>query len=133
MPKVLVQSAERKPNLKTTETQPAVSSSRTTAPHVGRASKPAAILLLEFDASRVAIIEPAHIIKPIDIAEHCVLCFFQEVIRELVSGGAGARQVHIGRSEAGDYPVMSSIMAAAALQWSHQGSVHRTLLRVWSI
>ena len=53
--------------------------------------EPVAIPLLEFDASRVAIIEPARIIKPIDISEHCVLCFFQEVIRELVSEGAKAR------------------------------------------
>jgi uridine phosphorylase len=65
----------------------------------------AAIPLLEFDAGRIAIIEPSRVIKPIDIAEHCVLCFFQEVIRELVSEGAQARQVHTGRSEAGDYPV----------------------------
>ncbi|MGA2410550.1 MAG: nucleoside phosphorylase [Candidatus Binataceae bacterium] len=61
--------------------------------------------LMEFDTGRIAIIEPSRIIKPLDIAEHCVLCFFQEVIRELVSGGATARQVQMGRSEAGDYPV----------------------------
>ena len=61
--------------------------------------------LLEFDAGRVAIIEPARIIRPVDIAEHCVMCFFQEVIRELVSEGAKVRQVQMGRSEAGDYPV----------------------------
>ena len=45
------------------------------------------------------------VIKPIDIAEHCVLCSFQEVIRDLVREGAQARQVHNGESEAGDYPV----------------------------
>jgi uridine phosphorylase len=33
------------------------------------------------------------------------MCFFQEVIRELASGGAKARHIHTGRSEAGDYPV----------------------------
>jgi hypothetical protein len=43
--------------------------------------------LLEYDSARIAIIEPSRMIKPIDIAEHCVFCFFQEVIRELVSGG----------------------------------------------
>ena len=68
-------------------------------------AEPVAIPLLEFDASRAAIIEPARVIKPIDISEYCVLCFFQEVIRELVSEGAKARQVHTGQSEAGDYPV----------------------------
>jgi uridine phosphorylase len=61
-----------------------------------------AMPLLEFDAARIAIIEPSRVIKPIDIAEHCVMCFFQEVIRELVHG---AQPIHTGRSEAGDYPV----------------------------
>lgn len=61
--------------------------------------------LLEFDGRSVAIIEPSRIYKPLDIAEHCVLCFFQEVIRELVSEGATARHVHTGESEAGDYPI----------------------------
>src|SRR5579871_4104751 len=44
--------------------------------------------LLERDSARAAVIEPSRIIKPIDIAEHCVLCFFQEVIREVAHGGA---------------------------------------------
>ncbi|SRR5579875_408509 len=78
--------------------------SRATAP-IARPTEPAPIPLLEFDPRRVAIIEPSRVIRPIDIAEHCVLCFFQEVIRELVSGGATTRHVHTGRSEAGDYPV----------------------------
>ncbi len=58
--------------------------------------------LLEFDGRRSAIIEPSRIYPPIDIAEHCVLCFFQEVIRELVSEGARARHIPTGESEAGD-------------------------------
>ena len=57
--------------------------------------------LMEFDASRVAIIEPSRVIEPIDIAEHCVLCFFQEVIAELVHEGARARHLHSGQSEVG--------------------------------
>jgi uridine phosphorylase len=36
--------------------------------------------ILEHDDAREAIIEPSRIIQPIEIAEHCVLCFFQEVI-----------------------------------------------------
>jgi uridine phosphorylase len=61
--------------------------------------------LLEFDAARIAIIEPSRVIRPVEIAEHCVMCFFPDVIRELVSEGAKARHVHTGISEAGDYPV----------------------------
>jgi uridine phosphorylase len=78
--------------------------SRTAAP-ADRQSEAAAIPLLEYDARRIAIIEPSRVIHPIDIAEHCVMCFFQEVIRELVGEGASTRHVHTGRSEAGDYPV----------------------------
>lgn len=74
---------------------------------LARADRSAAapIPLLEYDGRRIAIIEPARVIAPIDVAEHCVFCFFQEVIRELVSEGARARIIHTGRSEAGDYPV----------------------------
>ncbi|MDI6784042.1 MAG: nucleoside phosphorylase [bacterium] len=39
--------------------------------------------ILEFDHSPKAIIEPSQVIKPIDISEHCVLCFFQEVVTKL--------------------------------------------------
>jgi uridine phosphorylase len=68
-------------------------------------SATAPIPLLEYDGRRLAIIEPSRVIRPIDVAEHCVMCFFQEVIRELVSEGARTRLIHTGRSEAGDYPV----------------------------
>lgn len=79
------------------------------------------IPLLERDRARVAIIEPTRIIKPIDIAEHCVLCFFQEVIRDLVREGAQARQVHNGESEAGDYPVYELDYGGKRLAVVHPG------------
>ena len=53
-----------------------------------RAVASPAVPLLEFDAGRLAIIEPSEVFEPIEIAEHCVLCFFPEVIRELVREGA---------------------------------------------
>jgi len=36
--------------------------------------------ILEFDPTPEAIIEPAKCFEPIDIAEHCVFCFFNEAI-----------------------------------------------------
>jgi len=36
--------------------------------------------ILEFDPAREAVIEPGKVIKPIDIPERCVICFFKEVI-----------------------------------------------------
>jgi uridine phosphorylase len=83
----------------------AKSTARRAARSLTHNSAGAPIPLLEYDGRRAAIIEPARIIKPIDVAEHCVMCFFQEVIRELVSEGARTRLIHTGRSEAGDYPV----------------------------
>ncbi len=73
--------------------------------HRARSRTARDVPLLEFDGRSIAIIEPSRIYRPLDIAEHCVLCFFQEVIRELVSEGARARHIHTGESEAGDYPV----------------------------
>jgi uridine phosphorylase len=77
--------------------------------------------LLEFDAARVAIIEPSRVIEPIDIAEHCVLCFFQEVIAELVREGARARHLHTGLSEVGDYPVYELDYGGRRLAVVHPG------------
>jgi uridine phosphorylase len=77
--------------------------------------------LLEFDTARVAIIEPSRIIEPIDIAEHCVLCFFQEVIAELVREGAKARHLHTGPSEVGDYPVYELDYGGRRLAVLHPG------------
>ena len=79
------------------------------------------IPLLERDHARVAIIEPSRVIEPIDIAEHCGLCFFQEVIRDLVREGAQARQVHNGEREAGDYPVYELDYGAKRLAVVHPG------------
>jgi uridine phosphorylase len=91
---------------------------------VARADKHSAVSripLLECDRARLAIIEPSRVIKPIDIADHCVLCFFQEVIRDLVREGARARQVHNGESEAGDYPVYELDYGGERLAVVHPG------------
>jgi uridine phosphorylase len=77
--------------------------------------------LMEFDAARIAIIEPSRIIAPIDIAEHCVMCFFQEVIAELVREGAQARQLHTAQSEAGDYAVYELDYGGRRLAVVHPG------------
>jgi len=68
-----------------------------------------------------AIIEPSRVIEPIDIAEHCVLCFFQEVIAELAREGARARHLHTGQSEVGDYPVYELDYGGRRLAVVHPG------------
>jgi uridine phosphorylase len=44
--------------------------------------------ILEFDPALTAIIEPAQLIEPAGAPEHCVICFFQEVIAKLRHDGA---------------------------------------------
>lgn len=39
--------------------------------------------ILEFDPTRQAIIEPSKVIQPIDVPEHCVICFFNEVVAKV--------------------------------------------------
>ena len=39
--------------------------------------------ILEFDPSREAIIEPSKTIQPIDAPEHCVVCFFRDVMTKM--------------------------------------------------
>ena len=41
--------------------------------------------ILEFDPAPEALIEPSRLIKPRDVPEHCVICFFQEVIEKVVT------------------------------------------------
>lgn len=40
--------------------------------------------ILEYDPTREAMIEPSRLIQQRDLPEHCVLCFFQEVIDQVV-------------------------------------------------
>ncbi len=56
--------------------------------------------ILEFDDSPNAVIEPSGHIDPIDIAEHCVLCFFLDVINK-VRKSHGAKIVARRKWEAG--------------------------------
>jgi uridine phosphorylase len=72
-----------------------------------RAVKPLAARefpIIEHDPSPTAIIEPRRVYKRIDIPKHCVLCFFQDVINDLVLN-AGAREIHVERWETGNHPV----------------------------
>ncbi len=60
--------------------------------------------ILEFDPTRPAVIEPSEQIKACDVPEHCVPCFFRDVIDELVDSGR-AREVACMKSEMGRHPV----------------------------
>src|SRR5258708_35911014 len=62
---------------------------------------PSAFPLLEYDPARQAKIEPSLLIQPRPISEHCVICFFKEVIEKIVNEKnakiAGVRVGKMGR------------------------------------
>lgn len=60
--------------------------------------------ILELDATSQAVIEPSLYHLPIEIPEHCVLCFFQDVIDGLAAAGR-LRLVKKIRTEIGKHPV----------------------------
>ena len=60
--------------------------------------------ILEFDSDREALINAADHLARIEIPEHCVVCFFNDVIDKLVSGGR-ARVLTELVAESGKTPV----------------------------
>jgi uridine phosphorylase len=60
--------------------------------------------ILEYDPSPTAIIEPRRVYKSGGWPTHCVLCFFQDVIDDLILN-AGAREIDHAISEVGRHPV----------------------------
>lgn len=76
--------------------------------------------ILEYDPSPAALIEPAAVLEPLDIAEHCVLCFFQDVISRLREDG----RLHLVRnlgSEIGHNPVYEMEVDGKRLALCHPG------------
>ncbi len=60
--------------------------------------------ILEFDPAREAVLEPSQIRGPIDVPEHAVPCFFQEVI-EKVCGEGRATELTRLVAEHGPHPL----------------------------
>ncbi len=76
--------------------------------------------ILEFDATQEAILEPSKLIKPIDIPQHVVVCFFQDVISRLVQEHE-ARVIKSLKSEFGTHPVYELEMEGHRLALVHPG------------
>jgi uridine phosphorylase len=60
--------------------------------------------ILEHDPTREAFIEPSKVIKTRDMPEHCVICFFMDVIEKVVKEHNGNMLVE-NRWEDGPHPV----------------------------
>lgn len=76
--------------------------------------------ILEFDPARAALIEPSRVIKPRDMPEHCVICFFQEVIEHIVEEQQATIAVNL-QSEVGLHPIYEIAHHSRRLAFFHPG------------
>lgn len=78
------------------------------------------IPLLDFDPTREAILEPGKVIQRGDVPEHCVICFFAEVIEWLKENHA-AQVIWHSKSEIGLHPLYEIEYQGQRLAFFHPG------------
>ena len=76
--------------------------------------------ILDFDPDPRGIIEPSEQIKKIDIPEHCVFTFFQDVIDSLRTAGK-LEHITSQRSEMGEHPVYEMKHDGRRIAVAHPG------------
>ena len=76
--------------------------------------------ILEFDATPEAFIEPSRIIRARDLPEHCVICFFHEVIDKVVAEHEGKVAVEY-RWEDGPHRIYEIVHEGRRLAFFHPG------------
>ena len=74
--------------------------------------------ILEYDLAREALIEPSKVIRPRDVPEHCVICFFQEVIDKVVAEH-GATLLARNKWEDGPHPLYEITHRGRRLAFFH--------------
>ncbi|HKQ73476.1 MAG TPA: nucleoside phosphorylase [Blastocatellia bacterium] len=78
------------------------------------------IPILEFDPANDASLDPRLLVERIDMPEHCVVCFFQDVIAELIEVHH-ARVLAHQRSEIGLHPIYEIDFNGRPVAFFHPG------------
>ena len=76
--------------------------------------------IIEHDSTREAFIEPSKVIPPRDMPEHCVICFFKEVLEKVVAD-FNAKMLVENRWEDGAHPVYEIEHNGKRLAFYHPG------------
>ena len=76
--------------------------------------------ILEHDSNPIALVEPSKVISPRNVPEHCVICFFREVIDKVVAE-YDARMVAENHWEDGPHPVYEILYQNQRLAFFHPG------------
>jgi uridine phosphorylase len=76
--------------------------------------------ILEFDPAPEAMIEPSKVIRPRDVPEHCVFCWFREVMDKVVAE-KNARVLVENRWEDGPHPLYEIEVEGRRVAFIHAG------------
>jgi uridine phosphorylase len=76
--------------------------------------------ILEFDPAREAMVEPSRVIQPRDVPEHCVICFFKEVLDEVIVEKQARLVVDNAWSD-GPHPIYEILFNGQRLAFFHPG------------
>ena len=76
--------------------------------------------ILEFDPARDAVIEPSRVFGPIDVPEHCVVCFFRDVMADMAQW-PNAKLLSERKSECGILPLYELDWGGRRLAAFHSG------------
>ena len=76
--------------------------------------------ILEYDDAREAILEPGRVIETMDVPEHCVICFFAEVI-EWLKDKYDVNVLAYSKSEIGLHPLYEMEFQDQRLAFFHPG------------
>lgn len=76
--------------------------------------------ILEYDSTREAFIEPSKVIRPRDMPEHCVICYFKEVVEKVVTE-CNAKILVENYWEDGPHPVYEIEFKGKRLAFYHPG------------
>ncbi len=76
--------------------------------------------ILEYEPTHNALVEPSKVIQPRDMPEHCIICFFKEVIDKIVAEYS-ARIVADDRWEDGPHPIYEISYKDQRLALLHPG------------
>ena len=76
--------------------------------------------ILEFDPDPKSFVEPSDVVKPEDVSEHCVICFFREVLERIVEE-FNARVIKQNVWEDGPHPLYEIEYSGKRLAFFHPG------------
>lgn len=76
--------------------------------------------ILEFDPDRGSILDPSKLIKKMDVPEHAVICFFAEVIEDIVSEYHATLLCNL-KSEIGVHPIYEINFKGKRIAFFHPG------------